>query len=203
MKILIAEDDTFSRKILEKRLTAWGHEVISAEDGQAAFDIMMKDDAPKLAVLDWMMPGLDGTDVCIKIRNKYTVAPPYLILLTAKTQKEDIIEGLEAGANDYVTKPFDANELKARINVGIRVIKLQTKLNKKITELELAKAEIRQLKEHIPICSYCKNIRDENDEWHAVEHYIENETGSKFSHGICPVCMEKHLKPELEAMKKK
>ncbi len=203
MKIFIAEDDDASRKLLEIRLTGWGHETITVSDGYAAFDELQKDDAPKLAVLDWMIPGMDGVDICKELRKIHTTSPRYLILLTAKTQKEDIVTGLEAGANDYITKPFDASELKARIDVGIGVINLQSSLNDKITALEKAKAEIRQLKEHIPICSYCKSIRDDKGEWHEIVHYISDHTGSRFSHGICPDCMENHVKAELEAMKKK
>lgn len=128
MKILIAEDEPISRRLLEANLKKWGHEVIIAEDGAQAWEICQQNDAPHLAILDWMMPHIDGVDLCKRIRELPHGQLAYLILLTAKTEKHDIVEGLNAGANDYIAKPFNPDELQARIRVGQRVIDLQNRL---------------------------------------------------------------------------
>jgi len=129
MKILIAEDNKTSRKILESTLKKWGYDIISVPDGNAAWQILKTDDAPQLAILDWVMPGIDGLELCKRIRLKNKKLYSYIIMLTAKVDKEDIIKGLDAGADDYINKPFYPFELKARIKAGIRIIDLQTKLN--------------------------------------------------------------------------
>jgi len=128
MKILIADDDLFSRRSLARILNKFGHDPIEAADGGQALDVMRRDDSPKLAILDWMMPVFDGPEVCQQVRAVPTDNPPYLLILTSRVAKVDIVAGLEAGANDYLTKPFDAGELKARIGVGCRLIGLQNEL---------------------------------------------------------------------------
>jgi len=127
-RILIAEDDPVSRRILQSFLVKWGYEVIVAVDGAQALAILERMDFPRLAVLDWMMPGLEGPQVCQKIRNESNRAYIYILLLTARNQKEDILQGLESGADDYLTKPFDAQELRARLLVGQRILDLQDNL---------------------------------------------------------------------------
>ncbi len=128
MKILIAEDDHTSRRILESVLAKWGFETESVDNGKSALTALLKENAPKLAILDWVMPEMDGIDVCTQVREAEKSASAYIILLTARDDKKDIIKGLEAGANDYVAKPFDKDELLARINVGKRMIELQNRL---------------------------------------------------------------------------
>lgn len=128
MRVLIAEDDPINRRLLEVHLTKWGHEVIICSDGTEAWDFLTGKDAPKLAILDWMMPGMDGVTICRKIRHLEKQVYVYIILLTARTEKEDLIEGLEAGADDYIAKPFDAHELKVRVRAGSRIIRLQEDL---------------------------------------------------------------------------
>ena len=128
MDILIAEDDLISRRLLEAHLVKWGHEVLACKDGQEAWEILQHSGAPSLLILDWMMPGLDGVELCRMVRGLPHGELAYIILLTAKAEKSDVIHGLEAGANDYVTKPFDAEELQARTRVGQRVIQLQDRL---------------------------------------------------------------------------
>src|SRR6266508_4601315 len=119
MKILIAEDDPISRRILEATLTRWGYEVVVTRDGAEAWEVLQQAGAPQLAVLDWMMPGMDGMQVCQHARVSASNESLYVILLTARGDKRDIAAGLDAGANDYVTKPFHSDELRARVRVGI------------------------------------------------------------------------------------
>ena len=106
MRILIAEDNLVSRKLLSVVLRKWGHEVIAVNDGKAARDELQKPNAPKLVILDWNMPEMDGMQVCLWLKESGTPDPPYIIILTARTRKEDVVRALEAGANDYITKPF-------------------------------------------------------------------------------------------------
>jgi two-component system, cell cycle response regulator len=124
-KILIAEDDPISRRLLEVFLTRWGYQVAVAASGTEALDLLEQIDAPRLAVLDWMMPGMEGVQVCRKIREHKDRPYTYILLLSARVQKEDLLLGLESGADDYLTKPFDAQELRARLQVGQRILQLQ------------------------------------------------------------------------------
>ncbi|HOM70908.1 MAG TPA: EAL domain-containing protein [Armatimonadota bacterium] len=128
MRVLIAEDDSVSRRLLEVLLAKWGYEVVVARDGQEAFNILESSDAPHLAVLDWMMPVMDGVQVCREIRKRRVEPYTYVILLTAKSGKQDVIEGLDAGADDYITKPFDTSELQVRLRAGRRIVELQNEL---------------------------------------------------------------------------
>lgn len=145
MKILIAEDETVSRRVLKLTLESWGHEVIEASDGAIAWQLLQSADAPKLAILDLAMPEMDGIAVCHQIRQQQTTTPVYIILLTAKSSKQDIVVGLEAGADDYVTKPFDRDELHARVGVGIRIVELQRNLAQRVAELEQVQETLRNL----------------------------------------------------------
>src|SRR5262245_8277652 len=198
MRILIAEDDLVSRKMLEATLTRWGYEVLVTCDGQAALQALTSPDAPRVAILDWMMPSLDGVDVCRKVREGSVAQPPYVILLTAKGNKEDIVSGLEAGADDYIIKPFDREELRARLQAGLRIITLQNQLAARVRELEEAIARIRTLQGLLPICSYCKRVRNDGDYWQQVESYISDHSDARFSHGICPDCYESVVRPQLQ-----
>jgi len=128
LKILIAEDETVSRRLLQNTLVKWGYEVVVCRDGQEAWEGLQTQDAPQLAILDWMMPKMDGLLVCKEIRKQSAEPYVYILLLTSKSQKEDLITGLEAGADDYLTKPFDAPELKAKLRAGMRILDLQTEL---------------------------------------------------------------------------
>jgi two-component system, cell cycle response regulator len=127
--ILIAEDDPISRRVLEAFVAKHGYDAISAENGRDALRLLSAEGAPRLAILDWMMPGMEGTDVCRKLREQSVERPyVYVLLLTARTDREDLLNGLQSGADDYITKPFDPAELHARLNVGRRIIDLQDKL---------------------------------------------------------------------------
>ena len=127
-RILIAEDEALTRTRLEAQLKAWGFEVVSCSDGQQAWNIMSAPDGPRMALLDWMMPETNGTDLCAALRELAHGSLLYLILLTGRDSKQDIVTGLEAGANDYVTKPWNADERRARLRVGARVLELQDRL---------------------------------------------------------------------------
>jgi len=192
MRILAAEDDSTSRMLLETMLKKWGYEVVSTCDGNEAWAAMQVEDPPQLAVLDWMMPGLDGVEVCRKIRELDATVNTYVILLTALGDKKDIVTGLEAGANDYVTKPFDKDELRARVNVGRRMVELQSALAAKIDELQKALDHVKTLQGILPICMHCHRIRNDEESWQRIEQYIGEHSDAEFSHGICPECLEKY-----------
>ena len=201
MKILIAEDDPASRRMLQATLDKWGHEVLVACDGAEAWEMLEREDAPPVAILDWMMPVIDGVEVCRRVRQRQSSAPPYIILLTAKGGKADIVTGLVAGANDYIAKPFDRDELRARLQVGVTVVELQRSLAERVAELEDALAHVRLLQGILPICSYCKNVRDNQNYWQSVECYISEHSEAKFSHGICPKCYDTVVNAQLEEMR--
>jgi len=198
MTILIAEDDPVTRKILKSILSNWGYDVIVTCDGNEAWQVLQSDNVPNLAILDWIMPSMDGIELCQKIRKTPNIQSLYTILLTIKGQKKDIIEGLRFGADDYITKPFNRGELKARIQAGVRIVELQTSLASRVRELEDALANIKQLQVLLPICSYCKKIRDDQNYWQKVEEYISQHLEVRFSHGVCPECYEKIVKPDLK-----
>lgn len=205
MKILIAEDEEFSRKMLQTILIKDGHGVIAVEDGQKALAIFEKE-VPDMLITDWMMPDLDGLELCRRVRALHLTSYVYIILLTALTEKERIIEGLNAGADDYVTKPYDRTELLARARAGERVIQLERSLRQKNMELVEALAQVKQLKGLLPICMFCKKIRNDGNYWQKIEEYLVQHTEADFSHSICPECMEKnypdHVKRKKEQAEK-
>jgi sigma-B regulation protein RsbU (phosphoserine phosphatase) len=191
MKILIAEDEPISRRILDTTLAKAGHNVVAVEDGLKALDLI-QNEVPDILVTDWMMPELDGLELCHRVRALNLSSYVYIILLTALTQKERIIEGLDAGADDYITKPFERTELLARVRAGERVIQLERSLRQKNKQLSEALAHVKQLKGLLPICMFCKKIRNDENYWQKVEEYLAEHTEADFSHSLCPECLEKH-----------
>lgn len=191
MKVLIAEDDITSRQILAAVLAKWGYDVISVCDGNEAWEALRRTGAPKLVILDWIMPGMDGAEICRNLRTIETPQPPYVILLTSCDEKKDIAEGLGAGANDYVTKPFDNDELRARIEVGRRMVEMQSSLASRVKELQEALENINTLRGLMPICCQCKKVRDDQGYWEQVEVYVSKHSEAEFSHGFCPECYDK------------
>ena len=156
MRVLIAEDSLSSRAMLEATLSKWGLEVVAVEDGREAWRRLQEPEAPQLVVLDWIMPGMTGPELCRKLRGRKMQIPVYIILLTARSDRRDIIEGLEAGADDYVAKPYDVLELRARINVGLRMLKLQSELIRKEKlqgVLQMAGAVCHELNQPLQIVS--------------------------------------------------
>ncbi len=202
-RVLIAEDDPVSCTVLERTLHGWGHEVVVTRNGTEAWDVLCRDDSPRLAILDWMMPGLEGPEVCRRVRALARPVPTYLILLTARGASDDVVAGLDSGADDYVTKPFDRPELRSRVRVGERVLALQEGLAERIGQLEEALGQVKELKGLLPICSYCKSVRDDHNYWHRVETYITAHSAARFSHGICPGCWKDVVVPELGAQEAK
>lgn len=200
MKVLIAEDDDVSRRVLETLLRKWGYEVTATLDGEAAWDVFQGLDAPSLAILDIMMPGIDGLELCRRLRRSTTSVPPYIILLTAARGVREIVKGIEAGADDYLTKPYDRDELRVRVQVGARIVELQTKLALRVQDLEAALNHVKQLQGILPICSYCKKIRNDLNYWQNVESYVTEHSQAEFSHSICPTCYEATVRPQLESL---
>ena len=192
MRILVAEDDETSRIVLVTLLRKWGHEVVSTSDGDQAWSALQVEDAPHLAILDWMMPGMDGTQICREARKMSKASPLYIILLTALEKKENIVTGLDAGADDYVTKPFNNDELRARIRVAERMLELQYALSSRIDELNTALSEINTLQGILPICMHCHKIRSDEKSWQKLEDYLQAHSDAEFSHSLCDECLEKH-----------
>lgn len=148
------------------------------------------------------MPGIDGIEVCRRIRQSNSHHPVHIIFLTANDQGDDLVQGFEAGANDYLTKPFNAPELKVRVRVAADLVALQAQLADRIRELEAAVARVRNLEGILPICSYCKKVRDDQDYWQEVDEYLHKHSDTQLSHGICLGCYETIVKPELERKKR-
>ena len=201
MRVVIAEDDAVSRRILETLLRKWGYEVTTTLDGEAAWEVLQGPNAPSLAILDIMMPGIDGLDLCRRLRESPTSVPPYIILLTATHGVREVVRGIEAGADDYLTKPYDHDELRVRVQVGARIIELQTKLAERVQQLEVALDHVKQLQGILPICSYCKKIRNDRNYWQNVESYVSDHSQAEFSHSICPSCYETTVKSQLESLR--
>jgi phosphoserine phosphatase RsbU/P len=197
MQVLVADDDRVSCRVLQALLSKWGYDVVAVENGARAWEELGKHDALRLALLDWMMPELDGVEVVRRARRDPKLAATYFILLSGRAAKEEIIIALEAGADDYLTKPFDQGELKARLNVGLRVVDLQQRLADRVCELEESLHQVKLLQGLLPICCYCKKVRDDGNYWHQVERYISARSAAQFSHSICPDCWQGVVKPDL------
>jgi len=198
MDILIAEDDPTSRRILEVLLGKWGHRVVSTTDGNEALSVLVRDDAPCIGLLDWMMPGVDGVEICRRVRQRVQGPPRYLILVTARDAQTDLVDGLAAGADDYVVKPYQHDELRARLEVGIRMVTLQRELADRVVQLEQVLEHVKTLQGLLPICSHCHSIRDPRQNWHALESYLSEHTDVLLSHSLCPACFEKHYAQYLD-----
>src|SRR5215203_488154 len=200
LQVLVADDEPVSRTVVGAMLKKAGYPVIFAHDGEQAWEKLDSADPPAIALLDWEMPGLQGPEVVQKIRSRQDQAPTYVILLTSRDSYADIVEGLRAGADDYVTKPANEDELIARVNVGARVVQLQTALADRVRSLEEALATVRALQTLLPMCAYCKSIRNDQNYWEKVETYFTQHSNVSFTHSYCPHCYERYVRPELEAL---
>ena len=194
MKILVADDDPISLQVLVRNLELMGHEVIQAKDGGEAWEVLNHPETPLLAILDWNMPVLLGTQLCQRVRTLDLTYPPYLIILTSRGSITDIIEGLDSGADAFLTKPLDPKELKARITAGQRLMDVQNALVTQNIQLKEVRDQVKTLEGIIPICAYCHKIKNGLQDWAKIEQYISEHTTAIFSHGICPECYREPLK---------
>ncbi|VAW94766.1 diguanylate cyclase/phosphodiesterase (GGDEF & EAL domains) with PAS/PAC sensor(s) [hydrothermal vent metagenome] len=179
MKLLIAEDDTTSRLMLSSVTAKWGYEVVVVEDGDTAWKILQEPDAPLLLLLDWEMPGINGLQLCNRIRQLESNNPPYIILLTARRETNDIVAGLNAGANEYIAKPFDHAELKARLDVGKRMLGLQSELATALSRLQLTSSVFSSTHEGIIITDPKGCILEVNDAFTHITGYSRDEVLGK------------------------
>lgn len=189
MHILAADDDSVSRTLLARTLEQWGHDVEVVADGIEARRRLIEPGAPAVAILDWGMPGLEGPDVCRQVRAAAVRIQPYLVMLTARRAPEDLAVALEAGADDFLSKPFNRVELMARLHAGMRILTLQRALTDRIQELEESRQREQHLRTLTPICSYCKNIRGDQSDWEPIDRYLA-EHGYRFTHAVCPSCLD-------------
>ena len=186
MKILLAEDDPISLEITSTWLKKLGHEPILARDGEEAWEAFKKSPI-SVVISDWMMPKMDGLALCRRIRESSKPSYTYFVILTAKDGSGgNLRKAAEEGVDDFLSKPLNEEVLWARLKVAERILVYMT--------------QVGQLKALLPICMYCRKIRDDNDYWSRVEEYITHETGAQFSHGICPDCYEKKIVPTLNAL---
>ena len=198
MKILIADDDKITRMALRNHLQKWGYEVAEAEDGQMALDFLMDENPPRLAILDWMMPEIEGVEICRRLQENENHLFIYTILLTIRKEKDDITRALDSGAYDFLSKPVHAGELRSRLGVGLRLIEAEEKLIKyaeeikfKNAELEKTIAEVKTLRGILPMCTNCRKVRDDKGYWSKIDAYITEHSDADFSYGFCPECAEK------------
>jgi phosphoserine phosphatase RsbU/P len=189
VQILIADDDPVSRTLLVRTLELWGHDVDYVVDGLEACARLIMPGAPTLAILDWSMPGLEGPDVCRKVRAAALRMQPYLVMLTARHSPDDLAVALEAGADDFLSKPFNRVELMARLHAGMRILNLHRALTDRIQELEESRQREHHLRTLTPICAYCKKIRGDRDDWEPIDQYLA-EHGYRFTHAVCPSCLD-------------
>ncbi len=187
MRILTVEDDPVSRRVLQQALRKLGHDVIEAEDGEVALGILSRESV-RVIVCDWVMPKLDGLGFCKAVRERSDEDYVYFILLTSTmATAENEREAADAGVDDFLSKPLDVNELWMRLRVAERILRFST--------------QVRTLEAFLPICSYCKKVREDSNYWTQIESYINTRTGTDFSHSVCPDCYARVVLPELEKMK--
>jgi phosphoserine phosphatase RsbU/P len=183
MRILIVEDDSDAREMLKVLLELEGHNVVIAGNGREGWNAF-QNDRVSVVLSDWLMPESDGLQLCRRIRESETSHYTYIILLTALQGKSNYLEAMRAGADDFVSKPYDPDMLRSRLMVAERIVNLQDR--------------VKRLEGILPTCMYCKKIRDERDRWINIEHYIAQRSEASFSHGVCPHCYETIVKPELD-----
>jgi len=186
MKILAVEDDPVASAVLARTLEKLGHEVVTVADGGAALEALARDPV-RVVVSDWDMPGLDGLELCRRVRGRPGSDYVYFILLTGKLPSENNQrEAIEAGVDDFLSKPLVTQEIWMRLHVAERILRYAT--------------QVRQLEAFLPICGYCKKIRDDKNYWQQIESYINARTGTDFSHSVCPDCYSHIILPELEKL---
>ncbi len=165
--------------------------MLLAEDGLQAWEIIQATPDIGISIIDWIMPGLDGTELCRRIRSLSARRYTYITMLTVNAQREDLLAGLAAGADDYLTKPFDHDELRLRLVNGERIVRLESSLAAKIEELEHALNHVDRLQGMLPICMDCKKVRDDDDYWQQIDQYLIENIGADITHSLCPECLAK------------
>jgi CheY-like chemotaxis protein len=190
MRVLVAESEPGGGASLEAALAGWGYEVLTAPDGAQAWEQLQRPDGPRLAILAWELPGLDGAEVCRRARALADPEPLYLLLLLSPARPCLRLDGLRSGANDCLVRPFDPDELAARLTTASAVAQRQRQTAERVRELERALARAWAPPAALPICSWCQKIRDEQQKWLSPETYFRR-AGVPFTHGICPECYEK------------
>jgi sigma-B regulation protein RsbU (phosphoserine phosphatase) len=191
MRILMADDDAALRHGLATQLRRWGYEAVVCEDGNLARAALQEEPAPLVAILDRNMPGVDGLTLCNEIRATPRLSTTYVILLTAQDSRDEVVSGLDGGADEYVTKPFDWQILRARLAIGVRIATLQQTLANRVSDLQKALADVNRLSGLLPMCSSCKRIRNDQDYWQQLETYLSEHSEAEFSHSYCPECLER------------
>ena len=183
MNILLVDDDPIALEILKTSLAYSGHQTVEARNGEEAWAVWMREPV-RVIVSDWIMPKMDGIELCRRVRARKTSEYPYFILLTARSDRENYRLAMQRGVDDFLAKPFRCEELLIRLRVAERILS--------------SMSEVKELKSLLPICSYCKRIRDDQDYWHQIESYIHAQTGADFTHSICPECYQEQIKPYLD-----
>jgi sigma-B regulation protein RsbU (phosphoserine phosphatase) len=192
VKILIAEDEFTTRMMVQVCLENWGYRVESVTNGNDAWAALQKPDAAHIAILDWEMPELDGVEVCRRVKEMDSVNPPYILLLTSRDSTPDIVKGFDAGADDYMTKPFNDNELRARVRVAERLVRTQSSLSESVIELKAALNQVEMLENGVEVCRQCQKIFSPYDrEWHGFRDILENGADPRFIVNTCPECVKK------------
>jgi len=190
VRVLIADDDSALRRGLFTHLLRWGYEPTQCANGTEALAALRSGQPPPMALLDWNMPGVNGLEICREIRSLPDLSSMYVVLLTANTARNEMVAGLDCGADEYMVKPVDWELLRVRLQIGARIVTLQQSLSRRVRELQSALDTVKVLSGLLPICSYCKRIRDDNDYWQQLECYVSEHTNAQFSHGICPSCFD-------------
>ena len=183
MNLLLAEDDAVARLTLSAVLKGLGYEVTEAEHGGEAWANLQLGYFP-MVISDWQMPEVNGPELCRRMRARATDRYSYFLMVTATGGKKRYLEGMEAGADDFITKPIDIDELRARLKAAERILGLRH--------------HVQQFEGLLPICAYCKRIRDASEKWESIERYVEARSEAQFSHGYCPDCYGKYVRPQIE-----
>ncbi len=188
MKVLLVEDEYITRLTVQVVLEGWGYAVNSVEDGIAGWEFIQNTDVPQIAILDWEMPGLDGLELCRKIKALRRKVPIYVILLTAKDAQQDILKGFAAGADDYITKPFDDNELRARVRVAAKLVSTQEELAASNDELRSALNHVALIQSNFSFCTECHKVENDQGVWKTLAEYGKEQDDPRFSYMVCPDC---------------
>ena len=185
MRILLADDDVVARHVVQGVLGSLGHDITITVDGNDAWDAWQRE-RHRVVVADWLMPGADGLELCRRIRRSALASYTYFILLTGRTGREHRRTALDAGVDDFLSKPLDPDELGARLGVAERILGVR--------------GELAQFQALLNMCSYCRRVRNEAEAWESLEAYVARHTRAEMSHGVCPDCYTRHLEPELRRL---